>query len=254
MAAISNNYYNFSSSLFGTSSNGAGSSGSILGDYTSIRNGSYKKLLSAYYKKQSGGATTGSSGMNSAIATAENKQLAVAKSEADYLKEATAKLTATGTDSLFEKVAKKVTDEKTGVTSETMEYDMDKIASSVKDFATAYNSMLDAAAKTDNTQVLRKTALMVSGTKANKTLLKKVGMTIGSDNKLTVDETKLKAADMNDLKALFHDSVSYADRINQKAESISDTATNALYASRLYGVNGKYSTSNLAGSLFNMSL
>lgn len=249
MATISSNYYNFNSSMFGSSS-----SSSILGEYASIKNGSYKKLLSAYYKKQNGESTTGSSTNSSQVTDTEKSNLASTKNAADNLKNAANKLTATDSNSLFEKVAKKVTDEKTGVVTETTDYDRDKIASAVKDFVSSYNSTLESAAKTDTTNVLRKTAFMVSGTKANSNLLSKVGITIGTDNKLTVDDTKLKEASMTDLKTLFNGKGSYADRISSKASDIAGIATSAATTNRLYGANGKFSTSAFTGSMIDAFL
>lgn len=252
MASISTNYYNFSSGLFGnTSSTSSSSSSSILGDYASIKNGSYKKLLSAYYKKQNSESTQNTEGTTSASGKTE---LVSTKNAADELKTAVQKLTATGSKSLFEKVTKTVTDKTTGATSEVTDYDMDKIAGALKEFATAYNKTLDAAANTDTNSVLRKTTYMVSMTKANKNLLSKVGISIGADNKLTVDETKVANANMNDLKTLFQGSGSYADRVASKASDISNAATTALSANRIYGVNGKYSTFQVSGTLFDRYL
>lgn len=258
MASISSNYYNFSSSLFGTAStNLSGSSSSILGDYISIKNGSYKKLLSAYYKKQANESTTSSTEdkkTNADQTNSDKTKLTSTKSNADDLKTATMALTSTGKNSLFEKVTKSVTDEVTGTTTEKTDYDMDKIASAISSFAKAYNDTIKSAAETDSTPILRKTAYMVSMTKANKNLLAKVGVTIGSDNTLSVDETKLKSANMNDLKTLFNGTDSYADRVNSKAVDISTASVNELYANRLYGANGKYSTAGISGTLFNQYL
>lgn len=258
MASISSNYYNFSSSLFGTaSSSSAGSSSNILGDYYSIKNGSYKKLLSAYYKKQNGESTSNSTedkNVNTDSTSSDKTKLTLTKTNADGLKTAASALTSTGKNSLFEKVTKTVTDATTGTTSEKTDYDMDKIASAISSFAKSYNDTIKSAAETDSTSVLRKTAYMVSMTNANKNLLAKVGVTIGSDNTLSVDETKIKNANMNDLKTLFNGTDSYADRVNSKAVDISTASVNALYANRLYGANGKYSTAGITGTLFNQYL
>ncbi len=257
MASISSNYFNFSPSLFGTAStSSAGSSSSLIGDYNSIKNGSYKKLLSAYYKKQDSESVNNSEvkKTNTDQKSTDKTKLQSIISSADSLKTATLSLTSTGKNSLFEKVTKTVTDATTGTTSQETDYDMDKLADAISSFAKSYNDTIKSATETDSTQVLRKTAYMVSMTKANKNLLAKVGVTIGSDNTLSVDEAKIKSANMNDLKTLFHGSDSYADRVYSKAVDISTASVNALYANRLYGANGKYSTAGISGTLFNQYL
>ena len=50
---------------------------------------------------------------------------------------------------------------------------------------------------------------MVNYTRANADLLKKIGISVGSDNKLTVDDDKLKASDMAVVKSVFKDSGSF---------------------------------------------
>ena len=57
-------------------------------------------------------------------------------------------------------------------------------------------------------------------------LLNKVGITINDDNTLSLDETKFKAANMSDLKALF--SGSLADRVAQKASTLYNQSTNQI--------------------------
>jgi flagellar capping protein FliD len=214
-----------------------------LGDYASIKNGSYKKLLNAYYKKQEAAG--------SVTLDATKKELLATKQAAESLKSAARTITQTGATSVFEKVKKSVTDEKTGVTTEVEDYDRDKILSAVKNFVKSYNSTVDATADQDNLPILRKGSIMVSGTSSNSGLLKKVGISIGEGNQLSVDETKLKKADINDLKTLFEGKNSYADRMLSKATEISLVASNAMSSNRLYGVNGKYSISDSLGNLFN---
>jgi hypothetical protein len=255
MANISSNYFNFSSSLFSsasgklTNSTNSGSSDNMLGDYASIKNGSYKKLLTAYYQKQKNETTNDNETTSSTV----NKDLQATMQAAEGLKSATKTLTATGVDSIFEKVTKSVTDAKTGETKDVVDYDRDKIVSAVKSFVTAYNSTIDEAADQENVPLLRKATLMVSNTKANSNLLKKAGLTIGENNHLSLDETKLRNADISDLTTLFQGKTSYADRIQGKANDISLITVDMMSPDRLYGVNGKYSSFKSSGNLFNQT-
>lgn len=247
MVNLSTNYNNYTSSLFTSNSSNKESSASsnVLSQYASIKNGSYKKLLNAYYKKQENEAN------GSVALDASKKELLTTKQAAESLKSAARAITQTGATSIFEKVKKNVTDEKTGVTTEVEDYDKEKILSAVKSFVKAYNSTLDASANQDNLPILRKAAIMASGTSANSGLLKKVGISIGEGNQLSVDEAKLKSANINDLKTLFEGKNSYADRMLSKATEISLVASNAMSSTRLYGVNGKYTVSDSLGNLFN---
>lgn len=246
MANVSMNYTDLTS-LFSTSSSTrqTSSSGSVLGEYASIKNGSYKKLLNSYYKKQVNEAN------GSVKLDVTKKELLSTKQAAEGLKSSARALTQTGATSVFEKVKKSVTDEKTGVTTEVEDYDQDKILSAVKSFTKAYNSTIDTSADQDNLPILRKASIMTSATSANSALLKKVGISIGEGNQLSVDETKFKKADINDLKTLFEGKNSYADRVLSKAIEISLVASNAMSSNRLYGVNGRYSVSNSLGNLYN---
>ena len=77
------------------------------------------------------------------------------------------------------------------------EYDTDKIAKAVSSFVKDYNSLVSSTADSSSRYVLNSASNMVNYTRANADLLKKIGISVGSDNKLTVDEDKLKASDMD---------------------------------------------------------
>lgn len=227
MASISTNYYGYSQNLFSSTSSSSSTSTSTsnpLGDYMSIKNGSYKKLLKAYYKKQEAENGTSSNG---SVSTEDKKLLLNTQSSADSLTAAANELS-----------------------SMTSFEDKDELVKSVNEFVKAYNSTIDSSAKQDTLSILRKTAIMTSGTKANSNMLSKIGITIGSDNKLTVNETKLKAADAIDLSTMF-DSSSFMGHISSKATDISSLAVSAASQGKLYGVNGKFSTSMNTSVLIN---
>lgn len=256
MTSINNNFFNYSGSLFSNSTTGTSSTGSsnLLGDYLSIRNGSYKKLLKAYYAKEKSESSTSSSKTESD--NTASKQLKLMKSDASSLKSAADTLTSRKS-TLFEKVTKTTTDENGEKVTKT-DYDRDAIYSAVKAFADAYNSTLDSAADQDNLSILRKAAIMTKSTAVNQGLLKDVGITIGEDNKMTVNEEKLKTADISTLKTLFSGYGSYAAGIGQKAADIT-TISNQLIKSAsnsnasLYNRSGNYSSyssANMYDKLF----
>ena len=53
--------------LFGSGGGSSSSSGNILGDYVSIQNGSYKKLLKAYYSQKDSEKNSSSSRSESVV-------------------------------------------------------------------------------------------------------------------------------------------------------------------------------------------
>lgn len=215
--------------LFSGMTSGASTSGSSfnLGDYAAIKNGSYGKLLKAYYAKQD--AEKGS-------ATEDSRQKSVLiQSSADTLKKSADAL---NTASLWEKKKITKTDEKTGEKSETEDYDFDAITKAVQSFVDNYNDVIEEAAKSDSKDVLRNAMYMTNYVSKNEKLLSKAGITIGKGNKLELDADTLKKADISTLKTLFSGHNSLADRVAQKADAISIAASRG---NSIYTRNGAYS-------------
>lgn len=205
------------SSFFGNSSTNSFSSFNFA-DYASIRNGSYGKLLKSYYSQVKQTTTTKSDTDTKTDKTTDtdNTGLSKMKKEADGLKSAADKLTS---DDMWKKT--------------NGEYDMDKIASAVKSFANEYNDVIDQSAKVGTKDVTMQTGFMTSMTKTMSNALSKVGVTVGADGKLSVNEDTLKSADAKDVKSLFSGDYSYAGQISQKASAISSAAVrnSSLYTS-----------------------
>lgn len=219
--------YDFTTLLGGT----ANSSGNLLSDYASLKNGSYGKLMKAYYKQLD--AEKASSGDT-------QQKLTLMRSGADALKKSADAL---NDPSLWEKKKFKIKDEETGEETEAEDYDWDAITKSVKSVIGNYNSLVEHLGSSDTKIILRNAAWMTNITDKAKNLLSKAGITIGKGNKLELDEDALKAADVTTLKSLFTGYGSFADKIAQKADNISREAANA--ASRAKGAtytrNGAYS-------------
>ena len=127
------------------------------------------------------------------------------------------------------------------------EYDTDKIAKAVSSFVKNYNSLVSSTADSSSRYVLNSASNMVNYTRANADLLKKIGISVGSDNKLTVDEDKLKASDMAVVKSVFKDSGSFGQTISAKASTIYGNAVSQLSelsTKNSYTSNGLYSYSS----------
>ena len=217
----SKNSNNSVSSIFGETS-------TLLGDYSMIKSGSYKKLLTAYYASQK--TDNKSNGTSTSGSTAN---LVDIKTTAVKLKQSLSKLSET---SLYEKKTDK--DGKS-------DYDRDAITSAVKKFVDAYNNYIDASGNADSTSLLRRSVSIVNNTNANSVLLSKSGISIGKDNKLSLDEDTLKKTDVNVLKTLFTGVGSLSDTISSKANESYGIANSAVFNNNhaaSYTYSGAYTT------------
>ncbi len=225
------------SSLFSGASSfstGAVSGSSFsLADYSSIRNGSYGKVLKAYYAKQEKESTV----KNSSTSSDTAKTLAAVESKADSLKDSADALIKNGSKSVF---AKK---------------DTNAVYNSVKSFADSYNALVKEAGDANSSSVLRETLNMTRVTAANSKMLSQAGITINKDNTLSVDEAAFKKADMNVVKSLFNGNGSYAYQVSAKASMIDYYAENEASKNSIYTGKGNYSkTDTSSGNILDAYL
>ena len=216
------------SALFGGTSNSSSlGSTNILSDYASIKNGSYGKLLKAYYAKQDAEKTAGTGDTS--------QKLTLMKTSADSLKKSADALNAS---SLWEKKKIKKKDEETGEETEVEDYDWEAITKAVKSFIEDYNDVVKEAGESNTKDVLRNAAWMTGMTDKSSNILAQIGITIGKGNKLELDEDALKKSDISSLQSVFTGYNSYASKISQKATSIGNAANRATAT---YTNNGTYS-------------
>lgn len=215
--------------LFGGSPTVSSGGTFSLSDYASIKNGSYGKLLKAYYVQEDAQKVY--------LNQDSVQKSTMIKSGADALKKSADALM---NDSLWEK--KKVTkkDETTGEETESEEYDWETITKTVKAFIADYNDVIEQAGESNSKQVLRNAVWMTGTTEANENVLSKIGITVGKGNKMELDEEKLKKADIGTLKTLFTGHNSFASKVSMKANSISNAAA---WSSGTYKSNGTYNNS-----------
>ncbi len=200
-----------SDSFFSGASSTSDSAGFSLADYASIRNGSYKKLLQATYKDESG-----SNSKTSSSESATSKQTLNAISDS-----------ASALKNSISDVQKLFETKKDENGREYVDYDEDKMYKALKDFVDNYNSTVDDAAKADDKGVLRAAQSMVSFTKANEKALSAIGIKVGTDNKLSIDKDKFKDASKARVHSLFKSGSGYAEQIDAKASNISFRSTDA---------------------------
>ena len=104
----------------------------------------------------------------------------------------------------------------------------DEAYKAVTDFVKNYNSLVSSTGDSTSRYILNTASTMVRYTKANSDLLKQIGISIGSDNKLTVDEGKFKSADMAVARSVFTGAGSYGQTISAKASTIYGNAVSQL--------------------------
>lgn len=219
--------FNFNiSSLFSNLGSGNAFGSFNFSDYASIKNGSYGKLVKSYYaeqKKTPGNDKTTTTKPTKKEETVDKTGLTQMKKEADGLKSAA--------EALNKEDLWKQTDGK---------YDMDKIVGAVKTFASEYNDTITQASKVNSKDVAQDVRYMSSMTNTMSKALSKIGVTVGTDGKLSVNEDEMKKANVSSIKSLFSGSVSYGSQIADRASEISrDTVMN----SSIYGSNGTLSSS-----------
>ena len=218
--------------LFGSFNNSSANSSftsglySSLSEYSTIRSGAYKKLVSSYYNKTAAtdkANTTSTKLKSNKNAIAQKRELTEVKDAADSLYEAAGKLTDTSASKSLFKKADKVT-----------------------------NSLIEEAADTTNSKVTGKVSFMTGQTNAYKSSLEKVGITINSDKTLSIDEDTFNKSDISDVKKLFNGSGSMAYQTFVRASDISSAAENASTSVTSYGADGMYN--NYYNSAYNWYL
>ncbi len=231
------NFFN-STSLFSQNSNRNSGLGieSLLSDYSSIKTGSYGKLMKSYYQKNP--AATAVVGQNntkvSKGASADTtEQIQKLKSTSSELSKSASALYSASANSLYEKGNE------------------DKLFNAVSSFVDDYNNVVKAFGDSENTKILRSASTMTNAVSVSSKLLGKAGITINSDNTLSIDEKAFKAADTSTVKTLFSGNRSLAYQTGTSASFINMYAgQDAAKSSGIYNGRGTYSSSLSTGMLF----
>ncbi|MDE6726486.1 MAG: hypothetical protein K2J80_00935 [Oscillospiraceae bacterium] len=116
------------------------------------------------------------------------------------------------------------------------EVDTDTYKKQAQAFVDSYNAMIDKVGNSDNQGVLQKGVLMVNTGKVYTSALKRAGITVGADNKLSVNSDLSKVKAVN-IKSVFG-SDGFSDKVIQKAGQINT----------LTGGNGMFSANAVTSS------
>ncbi len=221
----------------GTTRSGGGSSlGNLnfLSDYASIKNGSYGKLMKAYYGEAGKSKEVSSIADKKSASTSKDtaETLAKMQSATDELKESADALLESGNKSVFKGE------------------DAEKIYTAVKSFVDDYNSVLDASAVTNSTGILNRVKNMVVTTSSYEKALNEIGITIGKDSSLAIDKDQFMAADMENVKVLFNKNGSFGYATSAQSSLINYAADNEASRANTYNISGSYTNNYSSGSIF----
>ena len=229
-------FFNTSGSSYGKSNSSSIFDTTILGDYSMVKSGTYKKLLNAYYD-----ATESKKIDKSEVDSTSD--LVTVKGNAKSLYDSMSDLS----DASLYKV--KSYDEKGNA-----EYDKDSIKKAVSSFVDDYNSYIESAGNVNTTFVLKSTVKMIEYTSKNSGLLSDIGIKIGSDNKLTFDEEKFGESNISTVKSLFQGNGSYGSRVQSLANASYRVANSNAYSNThasSYTYDGTYSVLGTSNGSFN---
>lgn len=212
----SNSVSNFFQSNFNSNSKSSfNSSGlndlySSLGDYGTIRTGTYTKLLKSYYAK-----TSKDNAADSTDTSTDNK---VTAEDASALKSTADALSS----------SKFTQDNRT------------KVTENITEFVDSYNELVDAASSSKNSAVTQKYKSLTNLTTKYSSVLSSVGITVNSDKTLSIDKDTLATADLTTLKSTFSGPYSYASQMSNYASLIYSASTNGVGS--IYTNSGTIST------------
>ncbi len=229
MCAMFNN--SLANSLFGSRNSiwsGSFFSASNLGDLGLMKSGVYTKMLKSYYEKVGNDKETtkssSSSSDNSPTWDDIRKRYVTPEVKVDA-KDTEAEKALSSVKSTSKTLS---TDASALANMDFDKSSRDEIYDAVKKMADSYNAVVDSAKKSSLTSISKSVSWMTDDTKARAKQLEKMGITIGTDNKITVDKDKFAKANLTDIKSLFKGSGGLADRHAQRANGLVNLASNQM--------------------------
>lgn len=212
---------------------GNGNGSNWLSDYASIKNGSYGKLMKAYYGKDTKGSLKNfaQDKVNSLEKDSEEaKTIAKLQNASDALKE--------NADALLDK--------KTFEAKET-----EDVYKAVNSFVDSYNRVLSALDQTKDSSILRRGESLAKLTLSNMKSLKEIGITFNENGTLSLNKDDFMKADISKVKNVFQTTGSYGYQASAQASLIHFAADHASAGRGFYDMNGSYSNAFNSGNLFN---
>ena len=234
-----------SSSLFGQTSGLAG----MIGDYNSIRNGSYGKLLKQYYGSTSSsyssksGSTKTSNVLDRILEERRNPTVSAEVSKANAQLGSSVSSLKNSLGSL--QSASTYEDTEGGATAR------DKMTSALKSYVSSYNDAVESSKKTTMNNVSSNIAGMMRATSANADALKEIGITINNDGTINLDEKKLQTAEFDKIKSIFSgdEAMSYGSAVASRLNRASVYTENQTAAATTDSTSQKAAATSNSDSL-----
>jgi hypothetical protein len=218
----------------------------MIGDYNSIKSGSYGKLLKSYYgQATSGTSRSAGSGSNITEKLIEERRNPTVSKEVSAANAKLSSSVSNMTGSLSTLQDKATYEDATG----------DKAKSALKSYVSAYNDSVESSKKSTMTAVSKNVAGAMRAGTADADKLKEIGITINKDGTMNLDEKKLKSVDADKIKAVFdgNDVTSYGSKVatsmNRASFYISDSAAATSTDSASTKVSAAQSSADLKSSI-----
>ncbi|MCR4596179.1 MAG: hypothetical protein K5673_05310 [Lachnospiraceae bacterium] len=226
---------------FNNYSNIFGNTGSIynsLAQLNSVRRGSYGKLLKAYYAKDNTASVSKkTAGKTAAKSTRYDYPLYSANAGLDEIR--------TQTDKLAKSAAKLTDSSRNGLFADRADYDPEVAYKAVNEFISDYNSTLDSVNKTTNTTVTNAANNMTRMADIMSNSLSRVGVTVGRNGRLSIDEEVFKNTDMDKVRSVLGSGGSFARSVGSYSARLGSAAKQqSLQAANNTGIYGRYGTYN----------
>ncbi len=209
-----------------------------ISTYSSIKSGSYYKLVKSYYAQ--GLDEKASSLISPSISTSADsaKTLGNIQAAAGELTDS-AKALYKNAGAVFKK-------DSGGA------YNTDDILKKVSQFVDDYNELVSSASKSETSKITNTLDSLESLTNSNTKTLEKIGISVStSSGKLSMDEDTFKNADMNVVKSLFGGTGSYGYGVAVKASMIESNARLEASKSNTYSSKGGYNSTYNSGYVYN---
>ncbi len=207
----------------------------FLSDYSSIKNGSYGKLMKAYYSNSNISDELKGMAKNKVAAVSKDDSATLTKVQkgASDLKASVDKLSANGKDSVYE--------------SE----DEEAAYKAVSQFVGQYNSLVRTGEGAFSSSINSRTQMMESTTNVSVKNLAKIGITVNMDKSLSIDKDAFMKASTEDVQKLFSGSNSFGSRVASQADFVAKAAENEAAKANTYSAGGVYANAYNTGNLFN---
>lgn len=112
--------------------------------------------------------------------------------------------------------------------TDSKEYSVDKIADSVSNFVSSYNTLISNMGKVGNTIENTYKSKLDELTDKNKEQLAAIGITVADDGKLKLDSDKLKKSDITEVKKLLGADSEFIKNVKEQSTAVNNVVSQAL--------------------------